>query len=76
MTLPKHYRVLTEIKRLKEEFEADGSHCMGIHLTADLAVKVRKELHDYYGRDPGEPLMTLFGAEILTTDASELSFEE
>ncbi len=76
MSLPKHYHVLTEIKRLKEEFEADGSHCMGIHLTTDLAAEVRKELHDYYGRDLGEPMMTLFGAEVLSTDAPEISFEE
>lgn len=68
--------LLKEIKALKEKFEADGRHCMGIHLTVEMAEKLRKELHHYYGRDPGEGLMTLFGVEVLSTDAPELKFEE
>lgn len=76
MSLPKQYNSLSMIKKLKEEFEADGRHCMGIHLPAELAAKVRHELHYYYGRDPGEQLMTLFGAEVVSTDAPELKFEE
>lgn len=76
MSLPKSYHVLAKIKKLKEEFEADGKHCMGIHLTPELAARVRHELRHYYGRDPGEQLMTLFGAEVVSTDAKELIFEE
>jgi len=76
MSLPKSYSVLHEIKRLKEEFEEDGSHCMHIYLPSDMAVKVRAELCSYYGRDPGEGLMTLFGASVESVDAPELKFEE
>ena len=76
MSLPASYSTLTMIKKEKEAFEAEGRHCMGICLTADLAEKVRRELHSYYGRDPGEQLMTLFGAEVVSTDAPELKFEE
>ena len=76
MSLPKAYTHLHEIKRLKEEFEADGRHCMHIYLPADMATKVREELRDYYNRDPGESLMTLFGASVESVDAPELKFEE
>ena len=76
MSLPKGYVVLHEIRRLKDEFEKDGKHCMHIHLPAHMAVKVREELRDYYNRDPGESLMTLFGASVESVDAPELRFEE
>jgi hypothetical protein len=49
---------------------------MHIYLPADMAAKVREELHDYYDRDPGESLMTLFGASVESVDAPELKFEE
>lgn len=76
MSLPKSYSALHEIKRLKEEFEKDGKHCMHIHLPVEMAEKVREELKQYYNRDPGEGLMTLFGASVESVDASELKFEE
>ena len=68
--------LLDEIKAQKEKFEANGRHCMGIHLTKEMAVKLRKELHHYYGKDPGMSLMTLFGVEVLSTNAAALKFEE
>ena len=76
MSLPKSYKLLHEIKRLKEEFEEDGKHCMHIYLPASMAEKVRAELKDYYNRDPGEGLMTLFGASVESVNAPELRFEE
>lgn len=76
MSLPKGYSLLHEIKARKEAFEDEGHHCMGMHLTAEMADMVREELHRYYNRDPGEALMTLFGVEVLSVDADELSFEE
>jgi hypothetical protein len=76
MSLPKGYSVLHEIKDLKEKFEKDGRHCMHMYLPAKMASKVREELHCYYGHDPGEGLMTLFGVSVESVDAPELSFEE
>ncbi len=76
MSLPESYSALHEIKSLKEEFEKDGKHCMHIHLPAGMAKKVREELKQYYNRDPGEELMTLFGASVESVDAPELKFEE
>ena len=76
MALPVHYTALTEIKRKKDEFEEDGRHCMGINLTPALAKEVLKELCSYYGKTMDENHMTLFGAEVLSTDSEELSFEE
>lgn len=76
MALPKGYKTLHEIKAKKEEFEKDGKHCMHIHLPAHIAEKARDELHQYYGHDPGEELMTLFGASVESIDAAELKFEE
>ncbi len=76
MSIFEHYATLSKIKQLKDEFEADGRHCMHIHLTADLAKKLRHELSCYYGQDPGEDLMTLFGASVESIDSPELVFEE
>ena len=76
MSLPKGYTMLHEIKGLMEAFEKEGKHCMHIHLPSHMAEKVREELHQYYGRDPGEELMTLFGASVESVDAPELKFEE
>jgi hypothetical protein len=67
---------LKEFKKLLEAFEADGRQAMGIHLPADTAAVLRKELHHLYGFDPGEGLTTLFGLEVLSTDAPEIRFEE
>ncbi|MFQ5586318.1 MAG: hypothetical protein ACE5GF_05800 [Thermodesulfobacteriota bacterium] len=67
---------LKEFKRLKEEFEAKNRFCMGVHLPADIAKKIRRELHQLYGKDPGDGLTTLFGIEVLSTDAPEIKFEE
>ena len=76
MALPAGYTTMHEIKAKKEEFEKDGKHCMHIYLPAPMAKKVRDELTQYYSRDPGEQLMTLFGASVESIDAPELKFEE
>ena len=68
--------MIKEIKRLKEEFEAKHGSCMGVHLPANIAKKIRWELHNLYGQDPGEGLTTLFGIEVISTDAPEIKFEE
>ncbi len=67
---------LKELKKRMEEFEAGGRHCMGVHLPADVAAQLRRELHHLYNRDPGKDLTTLFGVQVLSTDAPELKFEE
>ena len=67
---------LKELKILIHEFEKNGKHCMGINLPANIATELRKELHQLYGSDPGESLPTLFGVEVLSTNAPILSFEE
>jgi len=61
---------------LREQFEADGRLATGVHLPADLAAQIRWELHQMYGFDPGEGLMTIYGMEVLSTDAPEVRFEE
>jgi len=68
--------LLKDIKKKMDAFEADGSHCMGINLPKEMAVEVRKELHYLYGRDLGENPTLLFGREVVSIDAPELSFEE
>jgi len=68
--------LLKELKKKIEEFEKDGHYCMGINLTCDMAVEVRKELRYLYGRDLGENPGILFGKEVTSIDAPELSFEE
>lgn len=65
---------LHELKALKEQFEAENRFCMGVHLPADVAAKIRRELHLLYGRDPGEGLTTLYGLEVLSTDAPKIKF--
>jgi hypothetical protein len=65
---------LHELKALKEQYEAKNRFCMGVHLPADLAAKIREELHLMYGHDPGEDLMTLYGIEVLSTDAPKIRF--
>jgi hypothetical protein len=65
---------LHELKALKEEYEAEHRFCMGVHLPADFAVKIRKELRLLYGHDPGAGLMTLYGLEVLSTDAPKIKF--
>lgn len=67
---------IKELKELMDEFERDDRHCLGIHLTAEMAAEIRRELKSMYGSDPGECLTTLYGREVLSTDAKFLSFEE
>ncbi|MBF0341091.1 MAG: hypothetical protein HQL95_09050 [Magnetococcales bacterium] len=66
---------LKEILKCKLAFEADGKQAMGVNLPPELAKLVRWELHQYYGADPGEQLTTLYGMEVLSLDADEVSFE-
>ena len=68
--------LLKELKKKIDEFEKDGRYCMGINLTSDMAVEIRKELRYMYGRDLGENPCILFGKEVVSIDAPELSFEE
>ncbi len=68
--------LLKELKKKIDEFEKDGRYCMGINLTHEMAVEVRKELRYLYGRDLGENPTILFGKEVTSIDAPELSFEE
>ena len=68
--------LLKELKKKIDEFEKDGHYCMGINLTSEMAVEVRKELRHLYGRDLGENPSILFGKEVLSIDAPELSFDE
>lgn len=67
---------LKELKVLINKFEKDGRLCMGVHLPANIAAQLRKELHQLYDIDPGENLTTLFGLQVLSTNAPTLSFEE
>ena len=67
---------LSELERLKDEFEAGGRQATGVHLTAAQAAALRHELHMYYSCDPGPELMTMFGMEPLSVNADELRFEE
>jgi|TARA_Y100000294_G_scaffold134069_1_gene126661 hypothetical protein len=67
---------LKELKILIHEFEKNGKHCMGVNLPENIAIELRRELHQLYGKDPGENLPTLFGVEVLSTNAPTLSFEE
>ncbi|MBF0161045.1 MAG: hypothetical protein HQL88_02045 [Magnetococcales bacterium] len=65
---------LEAFKSLKESFEADGSQAVGVHLTPEQAGFLRWELHQLYGTDPGPCLPTLYGLEVLSTDAPALRF--
>ena len=65
---------LEGFKTLKEAFEADGRQAVGVHLTPDQAGFLRWELHQLYGADPGPCLPTLYGLEVLSTDAHVLHF--
>ncbi|MBF0369802.1 MAG: hypothetical protein HQL52_10125 [Magnetococcales bacterium] len=67
---------LAEIKVLKKAFEADGRQAGGIHLTAEQAKIIRRELHHLYGFDPGEGLTTIYGVEVVSVDAPEFRIEE
>ncbi|MBF0447810.1 MAG: hypothetical protein HQL67_06380 [Magnetococcales bacterium] len=66
---------LSELKTLKNRFESDGSMAIGVHLTQEQAKALRRELHHLYGFDNGENLTTLYGVEVLATDAEALKFE-
>lgn len=71
---PKNPLSLVAFEQLKEAFEANGEQAVGVHLTAEQAGFLRWEMHQYYGKDPGELLPPLFGLEVLSTDAPELRF--
>ncbi len=71
---PENPLSLKDFEQLKEQFEADGRQAVGVHLTPDQAGFLRWELHQLYGKDPGESLPTLFGLEVLSSTAQELSF--
>ena len=66
---------LKYLKGLKEEFEENNRFCTGVHLPADIARSIRRELLQLYGQDPGEGLTTLFGIEVLSTNAPEIKFD-
>jgi len=64
-----------ELLAMKKKFEHDGRQAMGVHLPAKDAKELRWELHQMYGQDPGPVIATLFGMEVLSYDADEVSFE-
>jgi hypothetical protein len=64
-----------KLKEKIDEFEADGTQVIGIHLTPEMTKAIRWELHLMYGKDPGDDLVLLFGAAVLSQDADELRFE-
>lgn len=66
---------LKEILHLREEWEGNGRHALGVRLTPSQAQELRRELHHLYGQDPGPRLTTLYGMEVLQTDAGQFSFE-
>ncbi|RMF87920.1 MAG: hypothetical protein D6739_00870 [Nitrospirae bacterium] len=66
---------ISEVVRLRDAFEADGRQATGVHLPAEVARRIRWELHQLYGFDPGPELMTLYGMEVLSTDAEAIRFE-
>ena len=66
---------LKEFTDFKKQFEADGRQATGVWLTPDQAVELRRELYNLYGEDPGDKLMTLYGLEVLSTEAKELRFD-
>ncbi|MBF0381497.1 MAG: hypothetical protein HQL69_10790 [Magnetococcales bacterium] len=66
---------IEEIKKLKNEFEADGSQAMGVYLTKAQAVELRQELYLYYGFDNGENLTTLFGMEVMDVNAESFKID-
>ncbi|MBF0455798.1 MAG: hypothetical protein HQL72_13415 [Magnetococcales bacterium] len=66
---------LSELKEQKLAFEADGSQAMGVYLTKEQSKALRWELHQLYGFDNGENLTTLYGIEVLDTEAETFRFE-
>lgn len=71
-----YYMTLSELKKLKKDFEADGTQALGVSFTKEQSVELRRELHHYYGFDNGENLTTLWGMEVLDTDAESFSFDD
>jgi len=67
---------ITEVMRLRGAFEGSDRLASGVHLPADVAAEIRWEFHLMYGFDPGAELMTIFGLEVLSTDAPAIRFEE
>jgi hypothetical protein len=72
---PENPLSLVAFEQLKEKAEEEGRQVVGVHLTPDQAGFLRWELHQLYGKDPGETLPTLYGVEVLSSNAQELRFE-
>ena len=66
---------LSEIKKLKAVFEADGSQAMGVYLTKEQSTELRRELNQLYGFDNGENLTPLYGMEVMDIDAPAFKIE-
>ena len=62
------------LRRSRSSLRRKTVSAWGVHLPADVAAKIRRELHLLYGRDPGEGLTTLYGLEVLSTDAPKIKF--
>ncbi|MGD2062192.1 MAG: hypothetical protein PVF51_01275 [Nitrospirota bacterium] len=67
---------IAAVMRLREAFEGGGRLASGVHLPADVAAEIRREFHLMYGFDPGAELMTIYGLEVLSTNAPTIRFEE
>ncbi|MDH4130112.1 MAG: hypothetical protein OEV44_15255 [Spirochaetota bacterium] len=65
---------IKELKQLIDEFEKDGKHCMGVHLPKNVAIEIQKELTNLY-RFNQKDLTTIYGVEILSTNADIIKFE-
>ncbi len=63
-----------ELKEAMEEIEADGSLVTGIHLPAEMAKKLHSEIYQHNGVSDANELILIFGAEVLSQEASKLSF--
>jgi len=63
-----------ELKEAMEEVETDGSIVTGIHLPAAMAKKLHKEIYQNNGTGDENELILIFGAEVLSQEASKLSF--
>ncbi|MEO5351637.1 MAG: triose-phosphate isomerase [Magnetococcus sp. XQGC-1] len=72
---PENPLSLVAFEQLKDKAEEGGRQVVGVHLTPDQAGFLRWELHQLYGKDPGETLPTLYGVEVLSSNAQELRFE-
>ncbi|MBF0284011.1 MAG: hypothetical protein HQL51_06085 [Magnetococcales bacterium] len=67
---------LKDLHNYREIWEKSGCQALGVRLTAPQAAALRWELHQLYGQDPGPRLTTLYGLEVLQTDAEAFSLED